>query len=289
MKPALFTAAAATALGLAAVAAPASAQEVKIKDAVARVIVIVEDRQDVGVEITQGSAGLPPLAVSRRGNELRIDGDLSDRDIRNCSGDATGATQPGQGAFVEVRRVGRVDMSQAPLVVLRTPRAVKVDVEGAVYGAVGRGATSIDLGNGGCGSWTVANTTGLLSLSVAGSGDVRAGTSGELDASIAGSGDVATGATGSLDAAIAGSGNLNVAGIDGTADISIAGSGDILVRAGRAPSMDVSIAGSGNVDFRGEVGDLDASMIGSGDVRVASVTGSVDRSIIGAGDVTIGR
>lgn len=286
MNHALFTAVGVIAL---IAAAPTVAQEAEIEDAVARVIVMVEDRADIGVEITQGTSGLPPLRVTRRGTKVMIDGDLSGRDINECSGNASGASQPGQGAFVNVRGVGRVDMTQAPLIVLRTPRAVNVEVEGAVYGSVGRGATSIELSNAGCGSWTVANTTGALSVSLAGSGDVRAGTSASVDASVAGSGDLAAGATRSLDASVAGSGNVNIASVDGPVDVSVAGSGDVLVRGGRTPRLDVSIAGSGNVDFQGEAGDVDASMVGSGDVRVASVTGSVDRSIIGSGQVTVGR
>lgn len=287
MKSALFTVLGAVALT--AAATPSLAQEVEIEDAVARVIVIVEDRADIGVEITQGDAGLPPLQLRRRGDKVMIDGDLSGRDIRECSGDAAGASQPGQGAFVEVRRIGRVDMSRAPLIVLRTPRAVQVGVEGAVYGAVGRGASSIQLANAGCGSWTVANTDGGLSVSLAGSGDVRAGTSSSLEVSVAGSGDLTAGATRSLEASIAGSGNADVARVDGPVEISIAGSGDVLVRAGQAPRLEASIAGSGNVDFRGEAGDVEASLVGSGDVHVGSVTGSIDRSIIGSGDVTVGR
>lgn len=286
MKSVLFTAAAAVAM---MAAAPVLAQEVEIEDAVARVVVIVEDRTDVGVEIIQGSAGLPALTVNRRGNKIFIDGDLGGRDINNCTGETAGATQPGDGAFVEVRNHGRIDMNQSPMIVLRTPRAVNVEAEGAVFGSVGRGASSIDLANAGCGAWTVANTDGALSLSVAGSGDIRAGTSARLDASIAGSGDVRTGATRALDASVAGSGNLNVASVEGAADVSIAGSGDVTIRAGRVSRLDVSIAGSGNVNFQGEAGDLDVSMVGSGDVRVASVTGAVERSIIGSGDITIGR
>ncbi|MBX4158688.1 hypothetical protein K4A07_16320, partial [Lactiplantibacillus plantarum] len=62
MKTALIAAAAAAALtGLAA--APASAAEVQIRNAVARVVVIVEDRQDIGVEVTQGGSRLPAIQV----------------------------------------------------------------------------------------------------------------------------------------------------------------------------------------------------------------------------------
>ncbi|KAK0359942.1 hypothetical protein LTR94_029275, partial [Friedmanniomyces endolithicus] len=136
---------AAAALAACAAAAPASAAEVEIRNAVARVVVIVEDRQDVAVEVTQGRSRLPALQVRRQGRDVRIDGGLrSNRmwsgDVRNCNAGRAGAAQPGEGASVEVRNLGRVRLEEAPLIVLRTPRDVDVSAEGAVFGAVGRGA-----------------------------------------------------------------------------------------------------------------------------------------------------
>jgi hypothetical protein len=287
MKPIFLITACAASLAFAATAA--SAADVEIKDTVARVVVIPEDRTDIAIEIEQGSAGLPQIQLRRRGNDVEIRGGIRSRDIRNCSGQAENVTQPGQGATVEVRGRGRISMTDAPLIVVRTPRATDVSVQGAVFGSVGRGATSISLSNAGCGAWTVANTPGELDLSVAGSGPVRAGTSGSLDLSVAGSGDVTVGATGAADIAVAGSGDVRVAAINGNLDVAIAGSGDVRITRGTAPVADISIAGSGGVDFGGEAGNLDVSIVGSGDVRMAAVTGNVSRSIIGSGDVRIGR
>ena len=102
-------------------AAPAFAADVEIKDAIARVVVIVEDRSDIGVEITPGRADLPAPRVQRRGGDVRIDGGLRNA-FRNCSSGPSSARQPGEGATVEVRRIGRVRLEDAPLIVLRTPR-----------------------------------------------------------------------------------------------------------------------------------------------------------------------
>ena len=295
MKPVVASAIIAA---VAAMAAPALAKpgpEVEIRHAVARVAVIVEDRTDIAVEVEQGSSGLPPVQVSRVGNEVRIDGGLSRRGffnrgdgIRNCRAGPDNAQRPGDGASVEVRDHGRINLSDAPLIVIRTPRQVDVSASGAVFGSVGRGAASVELGNAGCGDWNVANTDGPVSLSIAGSGDVRAGTSASLDVSIAGSGSASAGATRDLDASIAGSGSVSVARIDGPMDVSIAGSGDVAVRDGTSPDVDVSILGSGNVNFGGAAGDVDVSVAGSGDVTIARATGSVSRSIAGSGDVRIG-
>jgi hypothetical protein len=143
------TAASIAVLGFAAIAAPASAAdgpEVHVRYAAARMVVIVEDRADVAVEIEGGTAGLPRPTVTRVGNEVRIDGELGRNPVRNCrSGPAT-ARQPGEGASVEVRGHGRIDLSAAPLIVVRTPRNVDVSTEdSAVFGSVGRGANRVEL------------------------------------------------------------------------------------------------------------------------------------------------
>lgn len=276
-----------------AAAAPALAQdgpEVRIRRAVARVVVIVEDRTNVAVEIEPGTSGLPSPGITVVGNETRIDGELGRRAFRECRSGPGDARQPGQGASVEVRNRGRIDLSDAPLIVIRTPPKVNISTEdSAVFGAIGRGATSIALGSGGCGDWTVANTAGQADLSVGGSGNIRAGTSGSLDASIGGSGRITVGATGDLEAAIGGSGTIIVATATGRVDASIGGSGDIRVNGGRPTSVDAAIGGSGDIIIRGDTGPLDASIAGSGDIQVTGTVASLDASLVGGGNVSVGR
>lgn len=291
MKAILITAAAIAAAG----ATPALAQnqsEVEIEHAVARVVVMVEDRSDVAVEIQQGASGLPALEVTRRGNDIRIDGDLGGRmrgdRIRNCRPGPANAERPGDGASVEVRDIGWINISDAPLIVIRSPRHVNIDAGGAIYGSIGRGASSVELGNGGCGAWNVANTEGPVSLSIGGSGDMRAGTSTALELAIGGSGSISAGATRDLEVSIGGSGDVTVARADGSVEVSIGGSGDVDVRQGNAPNVEISIAGSGDVNFGGTAGDVDVSLVGGGDVTIARATGQVSRSIMGGGDVRIG-
>lgn len=290
MKSVAFaTAAAVSALGLAAVAAPASAADVEIRHAVARVVIIPEDRSDIAVEIEPGRANLPALTVTRRGGDVRIDGELGRNAINQCSDEREGARQPGDGASVVVRGRGRISLADAPLVVVRTPREVDVSAGDGVFGSVGRGASSIELGSGGCGAWTVANTTGRMDLAVGGSGSIRAGTSGELKAAVGGSGSIMAGATGRLDGAIGGSGDITVASVNGgEAEVGIGGSGDVMIRGGDTPRLQVSIGGSGDVVYGGQARDASVSIAGSGDVRIGRVTGNVSRAIVGSGTVTIG-
>lgn len=293
MKVILLSAAAA-----AAFAGPALAKDprVKVEHAVARVVVIVEDRADVGVEIEQGASRLPPLRVERHGDTVRIDGGLGRRmagfrvgdSIRNCRS-GPDRTRPGQGASVEVRDIGRVNLDDAPLIVIRSPRNVNIEAGGAVYGSIGRGATSVDMGNGGCGDWVIANTDGPVDASMGGSGELTVGTSRSLDASLGGSGRLTAGATGRLDLSMGGSGEAMIARVDGDTEIAIGGSGEVAIRRGRIPNLDIAIGGSGDIDFGGTAGDVSVSIAGSGDVRIAEATGAVSRSVVGSGDIRIGR
>jgi Putative auto-transporter adhesin, head GIN domain len=292
MKTFVTAAASVALLAALGAAAPASAadREVRIRYAAARVVVIVENRSDIAVEIEPGAGGLPLPTVTRNGEEVRINGNLGRNAFRRCQSGPANARQPGEGASVEVRDHGRVNLSAAPLIVVRTPPTVDVSAEdSAVFGSIGRGATSIELGTGGCGDWTVANTTGAADLSIGGSGSIRAGTSGSLEASIGGSGNILAGATGDLDASIGGSGTIIVAAATGKVEAAIGGSGDIRVNGGRPTEVDAAVGGSGDILVTGDAGPLDAAIAGSGNITVTGTVASLDASLVGGGDVQVGR
>ena len=274
----------------AALAGGAQAAELEIKHAAARVVVIPEARSDVQVTITRGAANLPQLEVRRRGGSVEIDGDLRNR-IEGCDhrgpGGGGNPLRPDASATVEIKNVGRVRVADLPLITARVPMNAEVSAGGAVWGSIGR-TQQLDLSAAGCGDWTVANVSGPLEISVAGSGDVVAGASGRADVSVAGSGDVRLGpVAGPLEVSIAGSGDVLVASVAGGIEASIAGSGDVLVEGGRAGSLDASIAGSGDIRVETVVQSIDASIVGSGDIRVAGVTGSVSQSVMGSGDIVV--
>ena len=268
-----------SAIGAGCVASGAQAASVEIKDAVARVTIIPETRSDIKVEITRPNARLP-LEVRTLGDQVTIDGDL-DRKIRNCRGS-------GERYSVTVRGVGDVDWADMPQVVIRTPRDVRIEADGAITGTVGR-SEQLSLENSGCGDWTIANVAGAAKVSQAGSGDTRMGSAGALKVRIAGSGDISVAdVRNGLDVSIAGSGSSTVRSVNGPLEVSIAGSGDVIVSGGRVSEMKVSVAGSGNVDFRGSADTLRARIAGSGDVHATAVKGEVSKSVMGSGAVRIG-
>ncbi|WP_334161422.1 GIN domain-containing protein [Phenylobacterium sp.] len=270
----LFAAAAVT-----LVAGAAQAASVEIEDAVLRVTVIPENRTDTKVEWVKTHPGLPMQVRTVQGRTV-IDGDQG-RQIRGCRG-------AGDRTVVHVRGLGDIAYADMPQVVIRTPRDVSLEAEGAVFGAIGRSG-SVELSNAGCGDWTIANTEGRLKVSQAGSGNTRAGSAGSARLRIAGSGDVAAAdIRGGLDVNIAGSGDVAVASISGPLEVSVAGSGDVTVGGGRATAMAVSVAGSGDIEFDGVADSLKARIAGSGDVRVKQVTGEVSRTVMGSGNINIG-
>jgi hypothetical protein len=267
-----------TAAALAAGAAGAAS--VEVKDAVARVTVIPENRTDIKVDIIQANSQLP-LEVRTFAGRTIVDGRLGRR-VRDCRGS-------GENVSVHVRGVGDVTWREMPQVVIHTPRDVDVDVGEAVWGSVGRSA-SLKLGNAGCGDWTVGNVEGSMRVSQAGSGNTRTGSAAEAKIRVAGSGDTAVGdIRGGLDVDIAGSGDVTVASVAGPLGVHVAGSGDVKVASGHATTMSVAVAGSGNVDFRGAADSVKARIAGSGDVRVREVRGPVSKTVMGSGGVTIGN
>lgn len=273
----IFAAASVTALGA---ATAASAASVEVKDAVARVTVIPEARNDIKVEFLTTNPRLPLRVRSFAGKTI-VDGDLGRR-IHGCRGSKDNVR-------VDVRGVGEVAWRDMPQVVIRTPRDTKVEAGGAVFGSVGRSA-ALDLGNAGCGDWTVANVEGLLHLSQAGSGNTHAGSAGQAKIRTAGSGDVwmADVARGPVEIEIAGSGDVAMGQIAGPLHVRVAGSGDVKVAGGHTPEMSVAIAGSGDVDFGGVADTLKARIAGSGDVHAREVKGPISKMVMGSGSVSVG-
>jgi hypothetical protein len=261
-------------------AGSAQAASIEIKDAVARVTVVPQDRSDIKVEVTAPNPRLP-LTIRSLGGRTILDGDLG-RKIRDCQG-------RGESSRVTVRGVGEVGWSQMPQVVIYTPRDVDLNAGGAVFGSIGR-SNSLRLDNSGCGDWIIANVAQNAKVRQAGSGDTRMGSSGALQVRVAGSGDIAAAdVRGGVEISIAGSGDADVKSVNGPLEVNVAGSGDVLVAGGRATTMKVSVAGSGDVDFRGSADSVRARIAGSGDVHVDQVTGEVTKMVMGSGSVRVGR
>ena len=268
------------AVALGAAAAQAAPPAVEIKDAVAQVTVIPEDRADVRIDILSPSRRLPLKVKTGRARTV-VDGGLGGHRIRGCRG-------AGADVVVGVSGVGDVPLRDMPQIVVHAPRDVDVSAGGAIYGAVGR-TRSLTLCAAGCGEWTVANVEQHLRVNLAGSANARTGSAGAATLRVAGSGDIAAAdVRGRVDVDVAGAGEVWVKSVAGPLDVHVAGSGDVRVQGGRASPMTASVAGSGNVVFGGVADSLQARIVGSGDVRARQVRGPVKKAVMGSGAVRIG-
>lgn len=261
-------------------ASGAQAASVEIRDAVARVTVVPQDRPDIKVEIVRAHPELP-LSVTVSGDRTIIEGGL-DRKIRDCNG-------MGESARIDVRGVGRVAYADMPQIVIYTPKAVDVGANGAVVGTIGRSA-SLELQNSGCGSWTIADVAGEAELHQSGAGNVKMGTAGSLDLHISGAGSLrAVAVRDGMDARLSGAGGVTIGSFAGPLEAQVSGVGQIRIDEGRASRIKASVSGIGGVDFGGVAQDLQASISGLGNIRVREVTGSVNKSVSGAGRIKIGE
>ena len=271
--------AASVAVQASAGAAAAAGPSVEIRDAVARVTIVPEDRADVKVEMITTNASLP-IEVRTVGGTTLITGNLAHR-INDCRGNR-------EHPAAWVRGVGEIKFENMPQLVIHTPKAVVVDSSGAVYGAVGR-AGSLDMQNSGCSGWTVADISGDASLRESGAGSVRMGSAARLALRLSGAGSVhATKVSQGLDATLSGAGGVDIDELNGPMTAHVSGVGHIKAAQGHATDIHASVSGVGGIDFGGDARSLDASISGFGGIRVKSVSGSVTKSVSGGGHVNIG-
>jgi hypothetical protein len=270
--------AAAGAAAIAGAAAAAEAPSVELRDVVAKVTVIPEERTDIKVELVATNPKLP-LQISTIGGRTFVDGGLKRR-VHDCH---LGRARPS----VSVDGVGRIDADALPHIAIRAPRDVIVASSGAVAGSIGR-AGSLVLEDSGCSAWTLADIAGLATIREAGAGSVRMGSAGRLDVRVSGAARVhAVNARKGLDAALAGAGDVAVDEIGGPMEAHVSGVGKIKVAGGRASAVRAQVSGVGKVEFGGVADSLDAAISGLGSVRVKNVTGAVTKQVTGAGHVTV--
>jgi len=275
----MFRLALAALASTAVLAAASGAQahtEVRLAHIAARVVVIPENRPDVDLRVVYGNSKLPVIMVHTDGDTLVADGKLGRRAL-NCKADG-----------VTIAGIGAVTQADLPTIYIRTPLDAKVSAGGATWGEV-RASKSLELDEGGCGKWTVADVAGKAEINIGGSGDVTASHMGDAEVNIGGSGNFIASAIQALEANIGGNGDITIGTIAGPAEVNIGGSGNVKIDDGRSSKLEINIAGSGDVRHGGTVQDMEVNIVGSGDVRVHAVTGNISRSIMGSGKVIIGQ
>jgi hypothetical protein len=170
MRVLLLTGAAALA---AAIAGEASAAELVLDQAVARVVVIPEARADIEVSLTPGRNDSPQVRVSRSGDRVTLS---SGTKVRMCNFDGDDDGDGQRGGWIMLGRNGpRIDMDDFASVTVRAPRDVRISGGGgAVLGSIGRSQT-LSIAQSGCASWTAADVAGGLSAEMSTGANLRAG------------------------------------------------------------------------------------------------------------------
>lgn len=104
--------------------------------------------------------------------------------------------------------------------------------------------------------------------------------------SVSGSGSIKAQNCGTLKSIIAGSGCIELSGVSESSEISISGSGDLTAKH-LGNSSSIKIAGSGSVSAN-SASNLTSVITGSGDISVKDVGGDLSCTITGSGDFTCG-
>ncbi len=130
-----------------------------------------------------------------------------------------------------------------------------------------------------------------FTLSMSGATDVTAGNFNFLSARMSGSGNLKLGESrSSMSVSIAGSGDVKGAKVNGDfLEIQIAGSGDVKIRGGSVNRVSVSIAGSGDVSLSMSARSSSFSIMGSGDISLDHSDTKPVKSIMGSGDIEVGN
>lgn len=142
---------------------------------------------------------------------------------------------------------------------------------------------SIRAGMAGSSSINIYADFDKASLSVSGSGSIKAHNCGTLKSIIAGSGCIElSDVSGSSEISISGSGDLTANSLGSTASVKIAGSGS--VSADSASNVTSVITGSGDITVKDVSGDLSCNITGSGDFTCGGSVDSFSVRITGSGD-----
>jgi hypothetical protein len=243
-------------------AAWAAAPGLTITRTAAIISVVPEDRADIAVTITPGSAKAPLPKLVAGGDQLRIEGGVKGGWAQSCRrGDKPESLRLRYGAGPALRAQ---DLAQ---ITVRTPRTLALNIANDAFTEIAPSAGG-EVRTAGCGRTSLGVAGGRLILRLDGSGDIVAAGAQTASLTLDGSGDVEIGAVkGALQARLDGSGDIKVNTVAGAADLALNGSGDIKLVSAQA-GLNALLNGSGDIVVERAQGDVRLQLDGSGDVGV---------------------
>jgi hypothetical protein len=258
--------------------AAAGAAELVLDGLVARVTVMPEARSDFDVEVRPGTAHLPPVTVTREGGRAVVTGGV---EVGACA-------EVGGRMRVGLRGGGEAELAEAPEVIVRAPRTFSVSgSDSGLIGEIGQ-TDELDIRQGGCGIWDVADVEGTLRAQFSGGARLTGDAAGAAQLGASGGGLVTIEAVADLVAEASGGGVIRVGTVRGDVEAIASGGGRIEIAGGEATTLRAEASGGGRVVHGGTVGALSATATGGGQIEVAEVESVISRSASGGGQVVVG-
>lgn len=271
-------------VGLAAAApAAASAAELVVDGAMARVVVIPEARSDLLVDVVQARDPALTVQVQRSADRVRLASNLV---ARTCTGDSRG---PEGWRRMRVRFTnGRwANMADAPVITIRAPRDLVVSGRGPVSGEIGA-LRNLNIRYTGCGTWRAGDVAGRFEAAASDGAAIRARNIGSGLLRAHSGGAVAIDTSRDLDVRASDGGAVSVDTASGRTRVAANGGGAVSIRGGRARQLDIDADGGAAVSYGGHAGAVNASADGGAVVSIASADGPVNRSSGGGALLSIG-
>lgn len=260
--------------------------QIELRDMAARVVVTPEDRSDVDIRVRYGSAKVPTLMVSHRGNVTILNGHLSAPAHPSLGNFALhinfDSVTAGDGT-VYISGIGKVDVDELPLVFVRVPNNAVVKDSGYTLGHVNP-SKSLDIIMNGGGEWTVDPVAGPLNIINSGSGTIHVISAADGIIDSMGAGDIDIETMRNLKLSMTGSGNFSVTRAQDI-DLQNQGAGDVELRNVRA--VTAKLNGSGDLMLGNVASGLTLINNGSSDVSADRIVGAVSLNLAGSGDVAI--
>jgi len=260
--------------------------QIELRDMVARIVVMPEDRSDIDIRVRYGKVHVPTLMVSHHGNVTVLNGHLSNPnknfgfkfriDINDTD---NGEVDKGT---VFISGLGNVNIGDLPLVFVRVPQNAVVKDSAYSFGQV-KPSKSLDFIMNGNGDWQIEPVSGSLSVIDSGSGTLHVSSAGDSIIDSMGSGDIDIGSARNLRISLSGSGGFS-SGQSLDTELQNSGSGD--VNLGRVRNLRAQLNGSGDLTLA-TVGGISVVNNGTSDVRIARANGPVNLDLSGSGDINI--
>jgi hypothetical protein len=256
----------------------ARAAELVLDALVARITIVPEVRADFAVEVQAGSERLPPVTVTQEGGRASLTNGV---EVGACVGS-------GDHMRVGLRGGSQVEMSEAPEITIRAPRAFSVS--GTESGLVGRIGPADDLRmtQSGCSRWDVAAVTDALHADFSAGARLAAEAGDTMVLRASAGAVIAAGAAHDLMAEASAGAEIHIESVSGSAEATVASGGRIEIEGGETAILRADASTGGQISHGGSVGALHATATIGAQIVVSEAESVASRSVSIGGQISVG-